>query len=183
MRNPLTQTGDELTPGRPGSQELTSRYHGSTNRITDDLIWMRNDREVTQFLLGRFPLLLDAPKIISRHCQLRSCRQLRQAGLWFHVIQAYFRAGLTAERVAQAYNAQRGVVTSAMAEISNEGDVGHIDAEFDVIFHMPRGVKRTTPAMIRRVAQMIREAAAGKRLDGKPRSFGRPGRKPRASTI
>lgn len=183
MRNPLTQTGEKQTPGRPGAQELVSRHHQTTERITDDLLWMRNDREVKQFLVRRFPKLLEAPRWLRpADCQSSSCRQLREAALWHHVIQTYFLAGLTARRVAETYNAQRGVVTSVMVEIDTKGNVGEVNTEFDPIYRMPRGVKRLAPAMVRRVAQMIRLAAAGKRLDGKPRSFGKPGRKARVLT-
>jgi hypothetical protein len=161
---------------------------------------MLNEKEVQRFLSQRFPKLQNAcslsvkssdsawtKKEIERllflqkvkadgnglHCPCNGCRHRRTAALWFHVIGAYFRAGECAENVATAYNY---MLPGAVREYTHEGE--RVEA-LDVTEQRDPDAHVITPAMVRRVAQEIRRAAAGERLDGEPRSNGKRGRKPR----
>jgi hypothetical protein len=118
--------------------------------------WMLNRVALAAFLSSRFPLVNNecpygVPPDKCHYCDCRTCRHRRNAGLWTFTINVCFLLNETATDAAVYWNEK------------HEEDL-HIEA-----------------TEIRRITQMILLAAAGKRLDGKPRSFGKAGR-PKKST-
>jgi hypothetical protein len=123
--------------------------------------WMRDTKTRGEFLLARFPRWNETceggcdytdREELRFNCGCIPCRHHSQATLWNSVMH-YCCSPV-------------GLTSSAFASYWNQ------DHEY---FHLK-------PAYVRRIIQMIGQAKAGKRLDGKPRSFGKPGRpsKPRS---
>ena len=138
-----------------GHQILNPRSTKRTNR-TEEFPWIRDKRAVNAFLTKRFPRLKDACAfgkvwVARARCKCNPCGHLRRAALWKHVIQDYLLAGETADVTAQNWNEEQKR-------------------------HYEQRARLISAAMVRRVHQMIRQSIAGQRLDGKPRTFGRPGR-------
>lgn len=120
--------------------------------------WMKNKEKLAAFLLNRFPLRdseckLGASDLDRPYCNCRPCRHRYSFLLWGYVIYECFLRQVTSHEAALDWNG----------------------------IHSHNENLWITPSTVRRVVQMIRQAIAGKRLDGKPRSFGKPGR-PRKST-
>jgi hypothetical protein len=72
-------------------------------------LWMNDERTTLQWLLSVFPMKPCRSKFAPVNgrafgCQCSPCRKLRQAHLWLYVIEWYFRAGNTAETVAENWN-------------------------------------------------------------------------------
>jgi len=116
--------------------------------------WMKHPEQVGAFLLKRFPRLHEPCSWGDNDCKERKlfarcqpCRHRQNALLWNWVIYECFQQGLTAVEAAFDWN--------------------------DKQWYESRDI---TPARVRRVVQMIRQAQAGQRLDGKPRSSGKGGR-------
>jgi len=122
--------------------------------------WVNSEKRVHVFLLRLFP---KTRICVFKNKQERraATKQLERAALYGAVIQLYFRAGLTASRVASAINRE---------------EEAHL---FD--YKAPK--KLITVARVNRIVQDIRTAARGERRDGKPRSFGKPGRPRKNSTV
>jgi len=131
--------------------------------------WMLDRVALKEFLAVRFPLA-------NKHCEYcdgcsgvegfmceyhdyfclcRSCRQFSRAAMWAYVIQHCFRMGLSAETAAIHWNSEH----DADHEEDNQNAIEPVSADY-----------------FRRVIQQIELARKGLRLDGKPRSHGKPGR-------
>jgi hypothetical protein len=163
MSNNLTDTFSELRRGdgaiRMDSAEHFMRGHQimKTREFSRGCPkWMRSREEVDAFLLRRFPRRHDPCSLGDKGCieeqravltRCRPCRHAESALLWNWVIYECFQQGLTA-----------------------------VEAAFDWNDKQSYESRYITPARVRRVIQMIRQAQAGQRLDGKPRSSGKGGR-------
>ena len=135
--------------------------------------WMLDRAALKEFLSKRFPRANEHCDLCTRNpegcsgvegfmceyhdyfCLCRSCRQFSRAAMWAYVIQQCFRRGLSAETAAIHWNTDH----DADHEEDSQNSVEPVTADY-----------------CRRVIQQIELARQGRRLDGKPRSYGRPGR-------
>ncbi len=125
--------------------------------------WMLDRAALKDFLLKRFPRAdqhcewcrenggCSGPEGFmcehhDYHCLCRSCCQFSSAGMWTFAIQCCFRMGQSAEAAASYWNEEH------------------------------ENCKPVNADYFRRVIQQIELARQGRRLDGKPRSHGKPGR-------
>lgn len=161
MSNNLTDTFSELCSADGGIRMDRAEQFMRGHQImkTREFVracpdWMKHPAQVAAFLLKRFPRLREPCSWGDNNCNERRlfarcqpCRHAGSARLWNWVIFECFQQGLTA-----------------------------VQAAFDWNDNQSYESRYITPARVRRTIQMIRQATAGQRLDGKPRSTGKGGR-------